>query len=605
MHIFSKRSLSSWGLMAALTLILAMLAVLQYEWIGQVGEAQRERMQATLHTAMNQFRQDLDRELSGLWMAFEVNPAGSYPALEQGYAKRYAEWARKAAFPGLVANVFLREGVGEHSKLLRLNKATGRFEPAACPPEWASLCANLARKPPDLRGEPGRRFFTLGWRLEGSVPLQIHPLFRPSPARGPATLPLQIRGYAAIELSRASLQRQLIPEMVQRHFGGPSGLVYEVAVLGDADPAAPLYISDPLDGREILASPDAVLPLFGDGLGSPPGRREHEGFRHGRERLFRLGFHDSEFRGRFVRAGFAPGETRGAWRLVVKRRFGSVENAVALARRRNLAVSFGILLVLAVSMAMLVVWTERAQRLAKLQVNFIAGISHELRTPLAVISSAADNLASGVVDAEQKVRRYGALISSEARRLSSMVGQVLLFASDGSGPARFKLRPVQIEEIVERALAESRAMIDQAGFKVEKNISPSLPPAAGDPNALTQCLMNLISNAVKYGHAQHWLGIRGQMTRTPQGPEIEVTVEDQGSGIESDDLPHIFEPFYRGRAVVGSQVHGTGLGLSLAKRVAEAMGGRLSVESAPGRGSAFTLHLPALLDDKPAFKATT
>jgi signal transduction histidine kinase len=251
-------------------------------------------------------------------------------------------------------------------------------------------------------------------------------------------------------------------------------------------------------------------------------------------------------------------------------------------------------LVLAASVAMLIVWTQRAQSLAKLQVNFVAGVSHELHTPLAVISSAADNLAAGVIDVKQHVRQYGKLIGSEARRLSGMVQQILLFASGEASHARYELRPVEIAPIIERALSQTGAMIGEAGFTVEKDIEPGLPPALADAGALAQCLENLISNAVKYGRDKQWLGIRGQMARTVRGPEIEVTIEDKGIGIEGEDLPHIFEPFYRGRAVTAAQIHGTGLGLSLAKRVTEAMGGRLSVVSVPGRGTAFTLHLPAL-----------
>jgi signal transduction histidine kinase len=294
----------------------------------------------------------------------------------------------------------------------------------------------------------------------------------------------------------------------------------------------------------------------------------------------------------------------GRWQLVVKHRSGSVEDAVAAGRRRNLAVSFGILLVLAVGMGMLVVWTGRAQRLAALQVEFVAGVSHELRTPLAVISSAADNLAAGVVEASGHVKQYGTLIGSEARRLSGMVEQILLFASGEARQRPYEIRPVDVREIVNRVLSGADGMIDEADFTVDKQIQPGLPPALADAGALTQCLQNLISNAVKYGRNRRWLGIRGKLVETDRGPVIEVRVEDKGMGIDREDLPHIFEPFYRGRAVRSAQIHGTGLGLSLAKRITEAMGGRLSVMSVPGSGSAFTLHFPAVVDGNAALNGT-
>lgn len=102
---------------------------------------------------------------------------------------------------------------------------------------------------------------------------------------------------------------------------------------------------------------------------------------------------------------------------------------------------------------------------------------------------------------------------------------------------------------------------------------------------------------MKYGGNASWIGVRANAN---QG-EVRITVEDRGMGIETADFRHIFEPFYRGRAAKAAQIHGTGLGLSLAARIAEAMGGRITVKSAPGKGASFTLHLPAMKeDDRPS-----
>jgi signal transduction histidine kinase len=135
----------------------------------------------------------------------------------------------------------------------------------------------------------------------------------------------------------------------------------------------------------------------------------------------------------------AAGENRG-WILAVKHRLGSLEEAVDSQRRRNLAISFGILILLAGSMAMIMVSTQRAQRLAKLQMDFVAGVSHELRTPLAVIVSAGDNLAEGVVGDAEQVKQYGALVRDEGRRLAAMVEQTLSFAAGGAHFRQLRLR---------------------------------------------------------------------------------------------------------------------------------------------------------------------
>ena len=117
----------------------------------------------------------------------------------------------------------------------------------------------------------------------------------------------------------------------------------------------------------------------------------------------------------------------------------------------------------------------------------------------------------------------------------------------------------------------------------------------GDLPALSQCLQNLITNALKYGSEQRWIGIRGAAhEHGSTGKEIQISVSDRGIGISAEELPHIFEPFYRSPSVRAAQIHGTGLGLPLSKSIVEAMNGRVTVKSAPGRGSTFTLHLPCV-----------
>jgi signal transduction histidine kinase len=111
--------------------------------------------------------------------------------------------------------------------------------------------------------------------------------------------------------------------------------------------------------------------------------------------------------------------------------------------------------------------------------------------------------------------------------------------------------------------------------------------------AVSQCLENLVTNALKYGQNARWL--RLSATLAPEGAGdangVCISVTDRGMGIDPHDLPHIFEPFYRSRAVQVAQIHGTGLGLAVAKQIAEALGGSLTVVSRPGEGSTFTLHL--------------
>ncbi len=288
-------------------------------------------------------------------------------------------------------------------------------------------------------------------------------------------------------------------------------------------------------------------------------------------------------------------DARSAWQLVVRHRAGSVDAAVAELRVKNLAVSFAILLLLGISMALIVMNSQRAQRLARLQVEFVAGVSHELRTPLAVISSAADNLTHGIIESKPQVKLYGTLIRNEARRLEGMMEHILEFAS-GQKKRTYDPKLLSVPELIDSALSFCSSTIQEAGFTIEKNIAPDLAPVLAEEHGLLQCLQNLIINAVKYGGEKRWIGVDARM----DSGSVLISVADLGIGIDPEDLPYLFDAFYRGRAVAEAQIRGTGLGLSLAKSFAQAAGGNITVKSEPGQGACFTLRLPAA---KPAVEA--
>jgi len=281
------------------------------------------------------------------------------------------------------------------------------------------------------------------------------------------------------------------------------------------------------------------------------------------------------------------------WRLLVKHPAGSLEEAVDAARRRNLIISTSILSVLGASIGLLVLSTRRAQELARQQMEFVAAVSHELRTPLAVIRSAGDNLADGVVRDDDQIRKYGDLVRSEGRRLTEMVEQILEFAGIESGQRAFVLRPVALPPMLRDIVHSSDALVRAAGIEVEYEIDDALPPALGDESALRRVFENLIANAIKYGQSGGWIGVAA----TRAGREVHVRIADRGIGISSAEQSRIFEPFYRAPDVIAARIQGAGLGLSLVRRIVEAHGGRISVRSDPGKGSEFTVILPAATEE--------
>ena len=231
-------------------------------------------------------------------------------------------------------------------------------------------------------------------------------------------------------------------------------------------------------------------------------------------------------------------------------------------------------------------------QMARMQMDFAASVSHELRTPLAVLCSAVDNIADGVVSGKEQLAKYGTVIRNQSRQINGLVNQVILFVSTQDGKGRYTLERLAVSQVIEAAVMGTAELIRKAGFSLEQQISPNLPRILGDLPALSQCLQNLITNALKYGDQGRWIGIRASAEGGKDHPEIRISVQDRGKGIERTELHHIFEPFYRAKAAVSGQIHGTGLGLPIAKSLAEAMGGRISVTSEVGIGSTFTLHLP-------------
>ncbi|MES1211417.1 MAG: HAMP domain-containing sensor histidine kinase, partial [Acidobacteriota bacterium] len=237
----------------------------------------------------------------------------------------------------------------------------------------------------------------------------------------------------------------------------------------------------------------------------------------------------------------------------------------------------------------------RAQRLARQQMEFVAGVTHELHTPLTAIRSAGQNLADGVVADPQQVKRYGALVEREGRRLSDMVAQALELAGIQSGRRVYHPRPEEVTLLLDGALEDCRPLIKESRTTVTVAIPAGLPPVLADGEALRRALRNLIENAARYGGpTPAEVEIHGLPAANPRAPPtVQVAVCDRGPGVPEAERERIFEPFYRlpGHA---EQAGGVGLGLSLVRQIAQRHRGRVHVEPRDGGGSRFVITLPGL-----------
>jgi signal transduction histidine kinase len=560
---WTSKSAMELGAIAIIMAVVSVLAILQFRWTSEISQTEQQRLKAALGTGVRNFNREFSYDFQQLCESFEIDPEAPASTLEARLLRQYANWQRSTSRPGLLAALYLWRMDSTAAPYLRsFDPASGRFREVAWPARLESLrtfvMQQLAQLPSPVSD---REAVYYPWTFYESSPALIRPLFRMS-SDGPEGEPeVEPIGFEVVELNSEFIAQQYLPDLIDRYFGG---LGLAVAVRSAKSPYETIYASGPEPSKTANA-PDASVNLF-DAVGEEARRRGHPSLQ-------------------------SSGEA-GQWQLVVRHPAGTVEVAMAAWRRRNLAISLGLLAVLAGGMALIFVVARRAERLARMQMEFVAGVSHELCTPLAVINSAAENLADGVVDDRKQMAEYGNMIREQGQRLERMVDEVLLFAAGRFGRAGYELRPLEIAPIVAQSLDLSEPMLRAAGFAVEKEISSNLPLVIANPAAVSKCVENLVSNAVKYAGESRWLAVRARMARVNPQPEVQVSVEDKGGGIPASDLPNIFEPFYRVRAVRDGQIRGVGLGLYLVKRLMEGMGGRVSVSSELGRGTYFTLHFP-------------
>ncbi|MBV8818831.1 MAG: HAMP domain-containing histidine kinase [Acidobacteriaceae bacterium] len=180
-----------------------------------------------------------------------------------------------------------------------------------------------------------------------------------------------------------------------------------------------------------------------------------------------------------------------------------------------------------------------------------------------------------------------------------MVDQVLTFARSGAGQIIRERKPVTVETLIQDGVQSSSAVAGRADMDIEVSIQPGLPPILADSMAMRQVIQNLIDNAAKYGaEGNNWIGVSARAVHEGSDFAVEISVSDRGPGIPAGEQSHIFDPFFRGQRAIRDQVHGTGLGLNLVKKIVEAHGGTVRVESQPLHGATFLIRLPAAPPEK-------
>lgn len=541
-------------LIALIAVLLPALAVLQYRWLGELSGLEQIRAQNNIRAATARFSQDFDAQLAGIFAQFHRAASEDGRAAAPDF-----EAAVRALTPaGLVQRIYVVERAASGTFASWEADAAGR---ALGSSSWPAFLGQAAATPaPSTAGSDDRGdtspYLPPGLRrtLLDEVPAIV---VRTS---GPADR------WVVVVLNMDRIVQNL-PVLLSGWFEGGIPTNYDVLVFRDDLPDQVVYRSRNALARVDFPGSLPAMPVFAI---------------HGRD----------------LDAGMAtdlmPDAAAHRWRMLVQPQHGALEAAVGAARSRNLAIGIGILVLLAISVGLLVMSMRHMQQATREQVELIARLSHELRTPLATITCAGENLADNLVATPADTRYYGQLIKHEGRRLTRTVGDILLCCRLQARPDTvLNLQATDVTHIIDRAVAETAMLAKDEGVQVDMAVESELPFVLADGEALRMALKNLIANAIKYGGGRP-VQVTAKSRRSAAGQDVSITVADEGPGIPADERSRIFEPFYRGRQARNLEIDGSGIGLSIVRQVVGSHSGRIRVSSAPGKGTQFTIQLPAL-----------
>jgi two-component system, OmpR family, phosphate regulon sensor histidine kinase PhoR len=233
---------------------------------------------------------------------------------------------------------------------------------------------------------------------------------------------------------------------------------------------------------------------------------------------------------------------------------------------------------------------RREMELAQLKADFVSNVSHELRTPLSLIRMFGETLEMGRVPTEEKKHEYYATIVRETERLTGLVNNVLNFSRIESGKKEYQLSDHDLNEIVQRVVAQYEPHMTHLGFELSKEFASTPLPCKVDQESISEALLNVLDNALKYSAEKKWIRI----TTGATNGTVFVQVEDHGIGIAPHEQGKIFDKFYRASASQRVPAKGSGLGLTLAQHILHAHQGTITFKSEIGVGSTFKLSVPRL-----------
>jgi signal transduction histidine kinase len=583
-----------------ITASATVLGVLQYRWTWDVSETEENRLRRSLFSATAQVMQASKEEILIPLALFRMENGEYEEKAWTRFRDSYAFWKSNARFPRLITSVYIVEPGEKDLRTLRYNEGSASFEPIPAP-EFFSALKVPDKQPPD---DKESRELRLSLIRQGLV---LEPLRSDSKERGEEGEKNPGR-FLALHIDLSVLFAEVIPYYMDEYlYDYPYRVLYTDQASGRSEvklssavirdywvPDAVIPLSSLLKASDPFPRDDR--PLLSDAKGDSGPERDVS-IRVWLSRSERDDETEARFRAEDSEIGvlhvFYPG--------------GPIHSLIKARRMANLGISIGLLLLLSACMLVLGKLYKNTLNLRAVEQEFVSSMSHELRTPIAVLQSTAENLKSGLVSDPSKVSRYGEVMYKETKRLSRMVEGILLY----SGLEQRKQQNSQFESIDLKSLvAEVNDALKEPALKAQAVISVQLNPAigtvSGDPKAIRLILENLLMNAIYHGLPSERSPEKPAVIRLIMEPRVlnrgfSITVEDEGPGIPQGEAKKVFEPFVRGEASIRGQHPGSGLGLHLAKRITELLGGTVRLESpylnTIGRsqqGCRFIVELPAV-----------
>lgn len=553
----------SW-LAAPLLLVIAVATGVLFHSLETDRQAESLRQERFMRTAAFAVVDDLGAELFTMYSAFSYD---LYARRQSGgtitrdtlvaAVQRYNAQAR---FPGLLQEVVCLSSDGNGRFTYATWSSVGWVNERR--PEWASSLVPPSAEP----GEPQARLRE-SFSLER--PVLVIPMNPRRPAKG------EVVGVA-LRFSTWTVLDQIVPTLVRQRFSeSQEALPYKAGVKKlNADTGAP---SAPVDWQIPLLpwTPfDSWFDYYVNRLNSMDQSRV----------TFERGAPPPEVTG--VRSSSGTG-----WALTVRRLPDGLQAEMRWLFLRNVALALGFFFVLVLGYLGLDAAARRTRRLAQQERTFLALISHELKTPLAVVRALADNLARGIGTDEARAREYGQVLLEESERLGQMVSNVLGLTAIQSGISVRDRTPVDLVALARDHLARYPEAPD---LEVVFHVEDGVKSVQGHAAALSAAVDNLIGNAFRHGVAgpgPHRISVSVVSRRRWGMRGVELVVEDNGPGFSWSEARDFRRPFRRGARARDAQTPGGGVGLSLARVTAEALGGTLRWNAQPGHGARFVLWL--------------